>query len=595
MNDRFLRMRTAFVANGSFARLATLSYVASLLVACGGGGGGASPPPPLPPPPPPPPPASVTMTGVLSYQFPPANNNCSGLNFNAVQTRPIREATVQLLNAAGNAVIATAVSGVDGSYSFTVDSATNYILRVRAEIKNTRWDVEVRNNVDPAATLPLTQRPIYVLDNSFNSGVQPDLQLNLTAATGWNGSGFTGTRSAAPFSILDAIYSAISLVANEQPTAVFPPLDAYWSPDNTSGSSATRNIDTGDIGTSFYSNNQLFLLGKEGVDIEEFDDHVIVHEWGHYFEDNFSRSDSIGGEHGLGNQLDKRVAFGEGFATALAGIVLNDPQYCDALWSGNTLSGFGFNIENGNPGVAGWFNEISVLKFVYDLWDTQVDGADTVDIGFGPIFNVMAGPQATTPAFTSIFSFATYLKQQGTGQNAAIDLLLQEQDINAVGVDIYATNETNDGPGAPNDVLPVYTNLTLGVTETICANSQFDAGKSGNKLSEHRYLRLDLALPAQVTFQMTTLNPPSVPSVGFNCETAPDDDPENHQHSDPDFLVWRDGQLEVLGFSCDPNEEVIAGTLAVGTYVIDMNEFRHEDEETPGGFPERVCFDFTAN
>jgi hypothetical protein len=30
---------------------------------------------------------------------------------------------------------------------------------------------------------------------------------------------------------------------------------------------------------------------------DEYDDHVIIHEWGYCFEDKFSRSDSIGGNH----------------------------------------------------------------------------------------------------------------------------------------------------------------------------------------------------------------------------------------------------------------------------------------------------------
>ena len=49
---------------------------------------------------------------------------------------------------------------------------------------------------------------------------------------------------------------------------------------------------------------------------DEYDDHVVVHEWAHYFEANFSRSDSIGGDHASDNVLDIRLAFGEGFGNA---------------------------------------------------------------------------------------------------------------------------------------------------------------------------------------------------------------------------------------------------------------------------------------
>jgi hypothetical protein len=40
----------------------------------------------------------------------------------------------------------------------------------------------------------------------------------------------------------------------------------------------------GHIGTSHWNGSALYILGKADVDTDEFDDHVIVHEWGHYFE-----------------------------------------------------------------------------------------------------------------------------------------------------------------------------------------------------------------------------------------------------------------------------------------------------------------------
>ncbi|MGI9262066.1 MAG: hypothetical protein ACR2QR_08520, partial [Woeseiaceae bacterium] len=115
-------------------------------------------------------------------------------------------------------------------------------------------------------------------------------------------------------------------------------------------------------------------------------------------------------------------------------------------------------------------------------------------------------------------------------------------------------------------------------------------------LSQHRYLTLNVPMNQQVTFTVTANPAPSQPSAGFDC-TADDNDPENNQHSDPDILVYRDGQLFVVGFGCTPNSEVTTsgGQLAAGDYVIDLNEFRHEDDDSPGNFPEQVCFDVSAN
>jgi hypothetical protein len=262
---------------------------------------------------------------------------------------------------------------------------------VRAELKKTGspgWDVEVRDNVlknpdDPNAPR-LSNRALYVVQwDSFNTGGSNIADADFVARTGWDGSSYTGTRAAAPLAILDQIYSGIQAIVAERPNEVFLPLDAFWSVNNTLTSEL--NIDTGELTASFYRPDidSLFLLGDAGVDTEEFDDHVVMHEWGHYFEDAFSRSDSIGGPHSIGQSLDARLAFGEGFATAMAAMVLEEQQYCDTSAAGSN-SGFGISTESENRGLQGWMNEMSVATLIYDLWDTDDDGADNGSIGFGP-------------------------------------------------------------------------------------------------------------------------------------------------------------------------------------------------------------------
>ncbi len=546
--------------------------------------------------------AVVTISGVVNYEFPPPISApvCDGLNFGAVQTRPIRRATVQVLQSPGNTVLGSMLSSDTGTYSFTIPGQTDVRLRVRAELKQggaQSWDVEVRDNTANTNGQPvLNQRALYVMDSSvFNSG-GVDSTRNLTAATGWGGSSYTGPRAAAPFAILDTIYSVMSFVAAADPAATFPPLDAYWSINNNTSAGTGDffgDIDTGDIGTSFYlggSFSGLFLLGLDGDDTEEFDDHVIAHEWGHYFEDKFSRSDSIGGTHGSGDLLDMRVAFGEGWATALSGIGLNNPNYCDTLWFSGDLRGFRIDIEGGSSAPsAGWYNEFSVLKLIYDLWDSNPDGTDNDSIGFDPIYDVMTGPQSPTPAFTSIFTFAEALKNQGTGQNAFIDSQLTRENITAAGIEPYGSTETNDAGGA-QDVLPVYTTVpTNGSIVNICSNSQFDLSggnleATGNKLSEHRFLRMNVATAGQHAFTILT--------DAATLALLPQDDLGNpSDQSDPDIYIYRNGILIDEGTSGVSNQEVFTtSSLAVGNYVMDFHEFRYEDTDTPAGFPARACF-----
>lgn len=91
-------------------------------------------------------------------------------------------------------------------------------------------------------------------------------------------------------------------------------LKVNWSVNNVpqSGDKARGLIRTSHFAPD---DNQLYILGKDGVDTDEFDTHVIAHEWGHFYQANISRSDSTGGRHGPGDVLDPRLAFGEGWAT----------------------------------------------------------------------------------------------------------------------------------------------------------------------------------------------------------------------------------------------------------------------------------------
>jgi hypothetical protein len=373
---------------------------------------------------------------------------------------------------------------------------------------------------------------------------------------------------------------------------VFPPLNAFWSINNTLTSPS--DIDAGELSSSFYSSgiDSLFLLGDASVDTEEFDDHVTMHEWGHYFEDNFSRSDSIGGPHTIGQSLDARLAFGEGFATALAAIVLEDQQYCDTSVAGSN-GGFGLSTENENGGAQGWMNEMSVATLVYDLWDTNVDGVDNSSIGFGPILDTMMGPQANTNALTSLFSFSTELQAMLGGADLAfLNAQLDRENIERTANDIWGESQDMivSAPNPSRDVLPLYTNMPTNGTINICTNSDHDTGRDGNKLAEHRYLRFITSSSSAYDITITTTTP--TPPTNDPPPTPPD---EIRDQSDPDMFVWLRGGLVALGNGPDANSEIFTTqVLPADTYAVSLQEWRYEDESASSDFPEQICFDVTV-
>lgn len=572
-----------------------------VLVSCGGGSSNNNNPPPATTsetdtPSEAEPLGDITLSGRLEYQFVPVHDSCElGLDYSSTQLRPIRGATVQLIDAASGGLIDSEVSSETGEYSFELNRERQVFVRVRAELKQADspgWDVEVRDNTSNTQSA-LANRPLYVLDSAPVDVEIGGQSLNLIAATGWDGSRYAQARAAAPFAILDAIYTGMSLVLSADPDALFPPLDVFWSVNNAT---TTGNVANGAIGTSYYQPDidSLFLLGKANDDTEEFDDHVILHEWGHYFEDNFSRTDSTGGPHNLSNRLDMRLAFGEGWATALSGMALDDPLYCDTAGIDQS-NGFKIDIENDVFGTRGWFNETSVASMMYDLWDSGTRDDDGGSLGFTPIYDIFVDKQLNTSAFTSVFSFMTELKADNPDEQVFVGQLMLEHNIS--GSDIYGSGEINDSQdfASPEDVLPVYTEIVAdGIPIQICSNKQFDPSRDGNKLSVHRYLKLSLAAPGGYRIEVATVNPDSSPPEGFDCTSADSNDPELRKHSDPDFYLVRRGQRVLEGDSCEANSEIASGSLSAGDYVIDLLEFRYADKLTPSEYPGRTCFDISV-
>ncbi|MEM7278290.1 MAG: PKD domain-containing protein [Pseudomonadota bacterium] len=518
---------------------------------------------------------TVEISGLVEYQFVNRGNTASnGLDYNNIENRPVRGATVEAIQTSDSSVQDSTVTDASGNYTVTVPNNTDVFIRVRAELKQTgtpSWDMEVRDNTSNIAQ-PFASRPIYALDGASADSGTSNATRNLLAPVAWNGTAYTD-RSGAPFAILDVFYDSIQLILSADANAVFAPLDAFWSVNNCP---VGGNIDIGQIGTSFYRGDidSLFLLGCAGQDTEEFDTHVVAHEWGHYFEDNFSRSDSTGGSHSGSQRLDMRLAFGEGFGNAVSGMIMGNPRYRDTFGT-TQQSSFELDVEQNGATNEGWYNETSVQSILYDYFDSDSDGVDSVSLGFGPLYNVLTGEQRTSPAFTSIFSFSTELKAQNAGSGAGIDALLSQQSITSTGMDIYGSTETNDAGGDP-DVLPVYTTISTAAPTTVCHTNVFDPGSDGNKLAVYRYLRFNV--PSAATYTITATKAAS---------------PVVAQDADPDFYVYLNGTLVLQAESQTDNSETGMATLQPGDYVVELSEFSYVRPGSGNVTEPRICFDVT--
>lgn len=549
---------------------------------------------PPPPPPPPPAPSTVSISGQITFDKVPhatTSNFNTALNYAATRREPARGVVVEAVNGGGT-VLDSDVTDASGNYSVAVNASTQVRIRARSQIQQTgagTWDIEVLDNTSGNA--------IYLLSGSLTDSGTSNSTRDLNAGSGWdqtlnNGAGgYTSdaARAAAPFAILDGIYEAVTDFAAVDANVIFPDLQVFWSPNNIPNTGAL-DIPAGEIRTSSYTrvngDPTILVLGAEDNDTDEYDTHVIVHEFGHYFEDQLSRSDSPGGNHSLTQRLDARLAFGEGWGNALAGMILDDPVYRDSMGAAqqDVSQGFAFSVESdltatGTTTIThqGWYNEASVQQILYDIFDSTNDGADTISAGLAPLYNAFTDQTYIDNVdFTSIFAFTNRVRNEASVNATVFDAMLAAEDINGTGP--RGVGETNAG-GQPQ-ILPIYKVATQGgAAVNVCS---VDDNGDTNKHGVREFITVTLPSDGSVTMTATETSGPA-------------------GTTDPDFFIWETGRL----FSQDQfgqdrraqsgadGSETWTGTLNAGTYAIEL--FDCNNAECGAGSPGDSCFDFSVN
>ena len=502
---------------------------------------------------------TITLSGNVEFERVLHDGDDVGLNYSQVRLDAARAVTVQLVNSNNGAVLATTTTDDSGFYSFTAPTNTAVYVRVRAEMVQSgsaSWNVRVVDNTRNQA--------LYTIAGDDACTGVTDESRDIVATLGWTGTGYnTATRQSGPFAILDTIYQGMQLVINSQSSITFPALTVNWSINNTN---EPGDLACGEISTSFFNPNtdSLYLLGSENNDTDEFDQHVVAHEWSHYLEFNFSRSDSIGGFHTDGDRLDMRVAFGEGYGNAMSAIILNDTVYKDAIGT-NQSSGFAFDVETEPLFNAGWYSEQSVQQIFYDLYDATNENAngitDNLNMDFAPLWDVLKNEQRSGLPLTSIFSFITALKANNLAESANIDALVNSFDINSSSTDAYGANETNDANATPDTVLPVYTDLPLGVTPTrVCVTNEFgDIQPRSNALGMRRFMTF--SIPSNGNYRFTASF--ATQSIGNPSSPPPP--------ADPDLALHQAGLLGIA--QAVGSTEQVCTSMNSGDYILELYDY----------------------
>lgn len=350
--------------------------------------------------------ATFQIKGTVTYDRPALQLALNGasLNYASPLTRPVRFATVQAIPAGaatGATPLATANTDEEGQFTLTVPGRAVTLQVVPQSVNSgsltptlcpgATWNVRVADNTRAGAT--------YVFpDVRTFASAQTNLQIH---AGFTRANGAYVTRDSAPFALLDDVVDALAFVCKVNPGATFPPLTVNWSEQNVG---VNGNIAAGQIGSTQYrsytGSSELFVVGKDNIDSDEYDAPVILHELGHYVEDRFSRTDTPGGPHGLSHLLDPRLAFAEGWGNAFSSMVRDSAEYADTYGTDNATS-FRMTLSAEPTGQQrSLASESAVGHFLYTLFKAR-GGADRIE-------SVLRTQQRVTPAFTNALSFAAY-------------------------------------------------------------------------------------------------------------------------------------------------------------------------------------------
>jgi hypothetical protein len=296
---------------------------------------------------------------------------------------PIRNARVEAVDRISQNVVSISETDARGQFKVTIAPGSDVTIRVLSRLRS--FDLRVEDNTSAnmlysvAADLDtrITRSSVLLKDNSRISGA---------------------------FNILEVIQRGNETVNLADPRVAAVPLTIFWSVRNTP---QTGNVRDGLVGTTYfnYMNNTAYVIGDRSVDSDEFDDAVILHEYAHMLATRFSRDDSPGGSHGIGDMLDPRVAWSEGWANFFSAAARGDRIYRDSKGL-NGSSILKFDVEENTPPSdhnPGYWSEASVHSLLWDLLDSAADAGDNVQYPLSTIWGAFTDLRANRFVYLPYF------------------------------------------------------------------------------------------------------------------------------------------------------------------------------------------------
>ncbi len=320
--------------------------------------------------------------------------------------KPVRYATVELWQEGRSQPVATGRTNGSGGFCITTaQSLSQAYVRVKAEALVEGRQLTVTDNF--GRIYHVETDPVYITDGEINT--VPTVQIE--EGTQWIVNGFPVDVLGGAFNILDVMTSATRFVGQR------------WGQDlgNITAQWASN------LGGTHYHPGQarLHIGGLNAGDSNEYDDDIILHEFGHHVMHTISRDTSPGGQHFInGYTYDVRLAFSEGFASFFSTLLRDiEPGAYSNRSTMRASMVDAFSLTEGGTGA---------LRFAYELSTPQAYVPDKR--------SYTGEPEPVTPAkFTQLVKrntsevsvaaalwdiYAGTSAFTGVGQDGILDLIL---------------------------------------------------------------------------------------------------------------------------------------------------------------------------
>jgi hypothetical protein len=281
----------------------------------------------------------------------------AGLDLTHTIIVPIRNARVEVMDPVTNGILSSTQTDRAGRFEVIAPAQSKSRVQVLSRLRDSNVRVVDNNHGNT----------LYTAASDLN----PQDTFVLILAS-------DATRVSGAFNILEMLNEGREMVRYADPHAVPPDVTAFWSPSNSPNPGGAKES----IGSTYFdiATNSISFIGDRAVDSDEFDDSVILHEYGHLVAAAFSRDSSSGGIHILGDALDPRIAWSEGWANFFSSAVRNNPIYRDSYGpNGNAVLRYDLRDDIPQGDQSGYWSEFSVHSILWDLFGSRSDDSDSIE------------------------------------------------------------------------------------------------------------------------------------------------------------------------------------------------------------------------